>query len=244
MVCVNSNIASIGYRYVLSVQLETLSTLSQYATSNLEVQIGLLEAFIASVDVTISGEPTPNSATISPDSLKNYMEIKRNVVSTIRQVVEVVGRYAGGTLPESAKQQVKNHILSLPARWSVAVKDAGLGEGWTSADSESHSASAASSSKAPNSPNPRKRGRLESASVSLSKSVETVHPGEGVNAASTSGTSLAPPSASGSKRNLLPPTANAARNAATRVLTLARESLLSVKNVTAVFQDTINKTET
>lgn len=58
------------------------------------------------------------------------MSVKRNVVNTIRQVVEVVGKYAGGSLPEPAKQKVKGFILSLPGRWSMAVKDAGLGEGW------------------------------------------------------------------------------------------------------------------
>jgi hypothetical protein len=39
-------------------------------------------------------------------------------VHTIRQVVDVVSRYAGGTLPEPARNRVRGFILNLPQRWA------------------------------------------------------------------------------------------------------------------------------
>lgn len=167
---------------MLFVLFNHLSSSLQWATANLDTQITLLETFIASINATVTGEPVPSSATVSPEALQHYMSVKRNVVNTIRQVVEVVGKYAGGSLPEPAKQKVKGFILSLPGRWSVAVKDAGLGEaGW---DASSPAAAAldgsdpasvmASGRAGPSSNvNPRKRNRLESSSLSLASEATT-----------------------------------------------------------------------
>ncbi|PVG04886.1 hypothetical protein CPB86DRAFT_803595 [Serendipita vermifera] len=168
----------------------------QWATANLDTQITLLETFISSINATVTGEPVSPSATVSPEALQHYMSVKRNVVNTIRQVVEVVGKYAGGSLPEPAKQKVKGFILSLPGRWSVAVRDAGLGDGWEHAaaaaaspdrgqqDGDHGGASAGDASASTDaaathisattsarlgssSTNPRKRNRLESSTQSV-----------------------------------------------------------------------------
>ena len=47
-------------------------------------------------------------------------QIKRDVVETIRKVVDVVSKYAGGALPEPAKDAVRGFILHLPERWADA----------------------------------------------------------------------------------------------------------------------------
>ena len=227
----------------------------QWATTNLDNQITSLEKFISSINATVTGEPVPPSATVSPEALQHYMSVKKNVVNTIRQVVDVVGKYAGGSLPEPAKQKVKGFILSLPGRWSVAVKDAGLGDGWEASASEEAGASAEGTSTAragpPPTANPRKRNRLESSSHSITSESTTVGSGvtSGSLSAGPSSVSLASPSRPavvppGVKRpQLLPPTAGAARHAASRVLTLAQESLHAVKGVTAVFKDTLERAE-
>jgi transcriptional repressor OPI1 len=182
------------------------------------------------------------------------MAVKKNVVNTIRRVVDVVGKYAGGSLPEPAKQKVKGFILSLPGRWSVAVKEAGLGEGWGAGAAEEASATAEGSSTSRAAPpsNPRKRNRLESSSQSItseSTAVGSVTSPASVSAGSSSVNLVSssrpgvvgPP---GAKRpQLLPPTAGAARHAASRVLTLAQESLHAVKGVTGVFKDTLDRAE-
>src|SRR5258706_14398685 len=73
---------------------------------------------------------------VSPEALRQYAEVKKNVIDTIRQVVDVIGKYAGGVLPEPAKATVNNLILALPGRWSSAVREAGagLGEEWAGND--------------------------------------------------------------------------------------------------------------
>ncbi|CAG7847032.1 SubName: Full=Uncharacterized protein {ECO:0000313/EMBL:CCA68234.1} [Serendipita indica DSM 11827] len=245
----------------------------QWATANLDTQITLLETFIASINATVTGEPVPSSATVSPEALKHYMSVKRNVVNTIRQVVEVVGKYAGGSLPEPAKNKVKGFILSLPGRWSVAVKDAGLGEGWEGGSNNGDS----NGNPTPNAPdsatatgratastsNPRKRHRLEASSQSLASEATTgssatiIGSSIGAGPSSTSLASsthdvpapvtsptLSHATPGGRRQQLLPPTAGAARHAAHRVLTLAQESLHAVKGVTGVFKDTLDRAET
>ena len=187
------------------------------------------------------------------------MSVKRNVVNTIRQVVEVVGKYAGGSLPEPAKHKVKGFILSLPGRWSVAVKDAGLGDGWERKSGSANNPDGVGTAQAVPSTtiNPRKRNRLELSKQSLVSESSTRSSSDGTFNSDTISTApssvdLATPivrnpvlSPSATKRSqLLPPTAGAAKHAAHRVLTLAQESLHAVRGVTAVFKDTLDRAET
>lgn len=179
-------------------------------------------------------------------------------MNTIRQVVEVIGKYAGGSLPEPAKDKVKGFILSLPGRWSVAVKDAGVGDGWDGAGGDANASGDTTGRSPPSSTNPRKRNRMESSSQStISESGASTNNmtlvggmsagSSSTNLASTSrlGTSSGTPSAPGVKRSqLLPPTAGAAKHAAHRVLTLAQESLHAVRGVTSVFKETLERAET
>ncbi|KAG8787731.1 hypothetical protein FRB91_011715 [Serendipita sp. 411] len=224
----------------------------QWATANLDTQITLLETFISSINATVTGEPVPPSATVSPEALQHYMNVKRNVVNTIRQVVEVVGKYAGGSLPEPAKQRVKGFILSLPGRWSSAVKESGFGDGIpVSSAGESGADIANTPGRVSSSATiPRKRNRLESSTQSLASEATTGSSATIVGSVSAgpSSTNLAssprpaPPGAT--RQQLLPPTAGAARHAAHRVLTLAQESLHAVKGVTSVFKDTLDRADT
>ncbi|KAL4926073.1 putative clock controled protein (Ccg-8) [Aspergillus undulatus] len=46
--------------------------------------------------------------------------LKQDVLSTIKQVMNVVSKYAGGALPENARHLVRRHLTSLPHRWQVA----------------------------------------------------------------------------------------------------------------------------
>lgn len=47
-------------------------------------------------------------------------ELKGVVLQTLKQVVEVVSNYAGGALPENARNLVHRHLTSLPARFRMA----------------------------------------------------------------------------------------------------------------------------
>jgi hypothetical protein len=46
--------------------------------------------------------------------------VKEDVLSTLKQVVDVVSKYAGGALPENARHLVRRHLTSLPHRFQVA----------------------------------------------------------------------------------------------------------------------------
>lgn len=45
--------------------------------------------------------------------------IKKEVVETLRKVINVVSRYAGACLPDQAKISVRQFILSMPVRWAT-----------------------------------------------------------------------------------------------------------------------------
>jgi hypothetical protein len=46
-------------------------------------------------------------------------QIKKEIVDTLRKVVDVISKYAGSGLPEQAKASVRGFILALPTRWAI-----------------------------------------------------------------------------------------------------------------------------
>ena len=52
--------------------------------------------------------------------LQRIQAVKTDVLSTLKQVVDVVSKYAGGALPENARALVRRHLTSLPHRFQVA----------------------------------------------------------------------------------------------------------------------------
>jgi len=56
-------------------------------------------------------------------------DVRRDIVHTIRQVVDVVSKYAGGALPEPARGRVRGFILKLPQRWASKVSSGPAGSG-------------------------------------------------------------------------------------------------------------------
>lgn len=46
--------------------------------------------------------------------------VREDVLSTLKQVVDVVSKYAGGALPENARHLVRRHLTSLPHRFQMA----------------------------------------------------------------------------------------------------------------------------
>jgi hypothetical protein len=92
----------------------------QYATAHIENRISVLRSFILSLSASTSEHPIPPNALISPSALVTLSQIKRDVVETIRKVVDVVSKYAGGALPEPARDAVRGFILHLPERWADA----------------------------------------------------------------------------------------------------------------------------
>ncbi|PYH48859.1 putative clock controled protein (Ccg-8) [Aspergillus saccharolyticus JOP 1030-1] len=46
--------------------------------------------------------------------------VKEDVLSTLKRVVDIVSKYAGGALPENARNLVRRHLTSLPHRFQIA----------------------------------------------------------------------------------------------------------------------------
>jgi hypothetical protein len=51
---------------------------------------------------------------------KRIAELKVDVLKTLKDVVDVVSKYAGGALPENARLLVRRHLTSLPQRFKLA----------------------------------------------------------------------------------------------------------------------------
>lgn len=47
-------------------------------------------------------------------------ELRGDVLKTLRDVIETVSKYAGGALPENARELVRKHLTSLPQRFRLA----------------------------------------------------------------------------------------------------------------------------
>jgi hypothetical protein len=60
---------------------------------------------------------------VTASAAETLVKIKRDVVETIRRVVDVVSTYAGGALPEQAKRYIRQSILQLPVRWANSVQN-------------------------------------------------------------------------------------------------------------------------
>lgn len=101
----------------------------QYATNRIDSQIAVLREFLDSLS---PGAGTGDlllplhmdqDAPVSPATLARLSAVKRDVVATIRQAVDIVSRYAGGALPEPARGTVRSVLLRLPERWASAGRE-------------------------------------------------------------------------------------------------------------------------
>jgi hypothetical protein len=52
---------------------------------------------------------------------QHIQAVKEDVLATLRQVVDIVSKYAGGALPENARNLVRRHLTSLPQRFRIAA---------------------------------------------------------------------------------------------------------------------------
>lgn len=90
----------------------------RYATTHIDAQILILRDFIASLHPFPSSASDSRPASITHAHLRTLSTVRRDIVQTIRQVVDVVSRYAGGALPEPARTHVRGFVLGLPQRWA------------------------------------------------------------------------------------------------------------------------------
>ncbi|CAG8521205.1 69_t:CDS:2, partial [Ambispora leptoticha] len=85
-----------------------------YANQHIEHQITVLREFI--VNLTKQASSSSSGALINTSATSTLSSIKREVVETLRKVIEVVSKYA--CLPDQARAKVRTFILNLPSKWA------------------------------------------------------------------------------------------------------------------------------
>ncbi|CAO3610941.1 unnamed protein product [Cunninghamella echinulata] len=99
----------------------------QYASQHIDQQMKLLRDVLVSLAVKSSSSSSSsapsNSRTVVTTDESNaagtLTAIKKEVIETLRKVVEIITKYAGVGLPEQAKASVRSFILALPSRWAL-----------------------------------------------------------------------------------------------------------------------------
>ncbi|EEH21757.2 hypothetical protein PABG_03973 [Paracoccidioides brasiliensis Pb03] len=83
----------------------------------------VLEEYDASKKEQLSSIDTVNAEMKSRNSTRlseQVQQVKGDILCTLKQVIDVVSKYAGGALPENARHLVRRHLTSLPQRFRVA----------------------------------------------------------------------------------------------------------------------------
>lgn len=90
----------------------------QYASQHIDQQMSLLRKFLVSL-ASNHHESEERTTVTTHDDASTLAQIKKEIVDTLRKVVEVITKYAGSGLPEQAKAAVRGFILALPTRWAM-----------------------------------------------------------------------------------------------------------------------------
>ncbi|PBK66781.1 Opi1-domain-containing protein [Armillaria solidipes] len=199
----------------------------QYATAHIDAQIVVLRNFTAALQErhfsNQNGEETP----LSEVHMHTLAHIRQDIVHTVRQVVDVVGKYAGGaSLPEPARQRVKGFILTLPKRWAAAMRNGASAA--PGSENERESVAAASAGRSRRHHQPKRERGVASVSATPQQSPTAsprIHPrimAEDGHRRMTAGTAMV---------------------AAQRILTLATESLDMMRGVTGVVKDSLDRAD-
>ncbi|CEG64361.1 hypothetical protein RMATCC62417_01344 [Rhizopus microsporus] len=85
----------------------------QYASQHIEQQMNLIRKYL----VSIAKSSQDKAVVVAQES--PLPRIKKEIVDTLRKVVDVISKYAGTGLPEQAKAAVRSFILALPSRWAM-----------------------------------------------------------------------------------------------------------------------------
>ncbi|KAL2000962.1 hypothetical protein VTN02DRAFT_2424 [Thermoascus thermophilus] len=67
-----------------------------------------------------SAAPETGASVSRAQLCRRIQAVKEDVLSTLKQVVDIVSKYAGGALPENARNLVRRHLTSLPQRFQIA----------------------------------------------------------------------------------------------------------------------------
>ncbi|KAI8975253.1 transcription factor Opi1-domain-containing protein [Mycotypha africana] len=87
----------------------------QYASQHIDQQMNLLHQFLDNKKLQMERE---KAVVVEAEDSSILRNIKKEIIDTLRKVVDVISKYAGAGLPEQAKTAVRGFILALPSRWA------------------------------------------------------------------------------------------------------------------------------
>ncbi|KAI1133952.1 transcription factor Opi1-domain-containing protein [Hypoxylon sp. FL0543] len=87
------------------------STMEKYEKSESERTEG---------DHPMNGTPSASESVDRSQLAAKIADLRMDVLRTLQDVINTVSRYAGGALPENARELVRRHLTSLPQRFRVA----------------------------------------------------------------------------------------------------------------------------
>lgn len=228
----------------------------KYATAHIDAQILILRDFIASLQplpsVSLSANRRPP---ISEEHMRRLTDVRRDIVLTIRQVVDVVSKYAGGALPEPARNRVRGFILNLPQRWAskAGPTAVNIGAGSSSTGERERStaagigrtvAAAATGTGASARRGQQRRAAQRERGAGAEGGFRS-SPNSRATSPSTSSPrmSRAILNGDGEREKANSVTEGSAMVAAQRILVLATESLDMMRNVTGVVKDSLDRAD-
>ncbi|CAO3624961.1 unnamed protein product [Cunninghamella blakesleeana] len=92
----------------------------QYAMRHIEQQMNLLRSFLVSLATSNNNYNSSSSLSVPNHHTPSVLTaVKKDIVDTLRKVVDIISKYAGSSLPYHAKVTVRGFILSLPGRWAT-----------------------------------------------------------------------------------------------------------------------------
>lgn len=178
--------------------------------------------------------------------MRTLADVRRDVVHTIRQVVDVVSKYAGGALPEPARSRVRGFILHLPQRWASAAQGEGVAKG-AGCGAAVGGVPVGNGGTRRRYQHHRERGNGSGVERSLPDTPASSRPGSPVTSPRLLPRRELQANGHGhghaAVANGVPPTAGSATQAARRILTLSTESLDMMRGVTAVVKESLDRAE-
>ncbi|KIM59728.1 hypothetical protein SCLCIDRAFT_125654 [Scleroderma citrinum Foug A] len=208
----------------------------QYATAHIDGQIVILRDFIASLQPDGTTGSSSGDSFVSPTHMRTLTDVRRNVVQTVRQVVDVVSKYAGGALPEPARVRVRGFILHLPQRWANANATVphvqGIPDGVPGASSAAGASAGGAGSAA-------RRGRA----ARHLRERSAGGPDRSSSGTPASSRASSPIATQRGGAMVRPPTASTVTRAAQHILTLATESLDMMRGVTGVVKESLDRAD-
>ncbi|CZT08338.1 related to CLOCK-CONTROLLED PROTEIN 8 (ccg-8) [Rhynchosporium agropyri] len=100
--------------HIGKVILALKSALEQYDSGNSVNSSGALEGSEQTGQLVVRGDAVRSALNAQ------IAELKKDVLKTLKEVVDIVSKYAGGALPENARILVRRHLTSLPQRFRLA----------------------------------------------------------------------------------------------------------------------------